>query len=153
MPTLHETLIDLFHEVSRLMHQNVHSIFQNLPVPPAAMLLAHQIEHNPGCTVSELARRTGIAKSHVSNVLEDLSQRGWIEKRPDPVDQRLVRIYPADQASEHMRQVHDEVRRRLTEVVAVIPEDQAARLVKELQSFKEALKSSQPEQTAQTERR
>jgi len=153
MPNLHETLIDLFHEISRLLHQNVHSVFQNLPVPPAAWMLAHHIEHHPGLTVSELARRTSIAKSHVSTVLEDLSQRGWIDKRQDPADHRLVRIYPAEQASEHMRRVHADIKHRLTEVVAIIPEDQAARLITDLQYFRNALKAASAAKTEPHERR
>lgn len=46
-----------------------------------------------GVIVSELARHTEAAKSHVSNVIDQLVERDCVEKRPDPGDQRLQRLY------------------------------------------------------------
>ncbi|MDI6880492.1 MAG: MarR family transcriptional regulator [Desulfitobacteriaceae bacterium] len=144
MSTLHETLIDLFNDVQKRLHQYIRPVFQNLSLPPAAMLLARSIAQEPGITVSELSRRTQTAKSHVSNMLEDMSRRGLIEKRPDPDDHRLVRIYLAEQAAEQMQQVREEIRHRLMVAISVVPDDKVVQMIAVLQDFKEAL--AEPDQ-------
>lgn len=140
MSALHETLVDLFNETEKLVHLHIRPIFRsrNFPFPPATMMLVHFISHEPGITVSELARRAQIAKSHVSNILEEMSQRGLIEKRQDPDDQRLVRIYLTERAAEEMQKMREEIRRRLMEVVTILPDEQVAQIISALQLFKEA---------------
>ncbi len=150
MSDLHETLVDVFHDVNKLLHQHIRPVFQNLPLPPGAMMLGGQIRHNPGLTVSELSRRTGIAKSHVSNMLEEMNRRGWIEKRPDPIDHRLVRIYLAETGAGHMQQMHEEIRYRMAAAISGLPEDKARQLIAALQDFKEALAASPHEKRDDT---
>lgn len=41
---------------------------------------------------SELARFAGITRSSMTDVLDDLEQRGWIERRRDPADRRVIRV-------------------------------------------------------------
>ncbi|HEY0944768.1 MAG TPA: MarR family transcriptional regulator [Opitutaceae bacterium] len=41
---------------------------------------------------SELARLVGITRSSMTDVLDDLEGRGWIERRRDSADRRLIRV-------------------------------------------------------------
>lgn len=151
MSSLHETLVELFNDSQKLLHQQIRPIFRSkkFPLPPAAMMIVHSIAHEPGITVSELSRRTQIAKSHVSNILEDMSKRGLLEKRPDSEDQRLVRIYLADHAAEQMHKMHQEIRNRLTEVVSVLPDEKVVQIIEALKIFKEALSTHEHQGTSE----
>ena len=65
-------------------------------LPAIAWMLLHQIRQSPGQTVSGLARACGISKSRVSVLADALQGQGLLEKRPDPEDQRVVRLHPAE---------------------------------------------------------
>ncbi len=126
----HERLIDLLHDVNRKMAEHVREVFRGQEIPLAFRAVGAVLMSEPGVTVSGLARRTGMAKSHISNTVEELCRRGWVEKRGDPEDQRLLRLYLTPSAVEHRwRQVRDAMRERLAEVVAEIPDDQASALM------------------------
>lgn len=43
-------------------------------------------------TPSELAARLGVSKQAVGKVLDEMEQRGFVERRPDPVDRRVRRV-------------------------------------------------------------
>ncbi len=63
-------------------------------MPAGGWILMHQLRQSPGETVSGLARACGISKSRVSVLADDLHGRGLVEKRPDPEDQRVLRLFP-----------------------------------------------------------
>ncbi len=42
-----------------------------------------------GITLAELARRAGITKQAMSELVQDLEAKGYVSRRPDPADKRL----------------------------------------------------------------
>lgn len=136
----HELLVDLLHDVNRRMAELVREVFRGREIPVAFRAVGAVLTSEPGVTVSELARRTGMAKSHISNTVEELCRLGWVEKRADPRDQRRLRLYLTPAAVEHRwQQVREAVRERLAEVVAEIPDEKAAALIDGLQTLRAAL--------------
>lgn len=60
---------------------------------PVFDLLA-QVERKPdGPTMSELSQRLMVSKGNVTDLVERLEARGLIERRPDPRDGRIQRVY------------------------------------------------------------
>ena len=51
------------------------------------------LQREPGLTQQALAARCFSAKSHISSLLADLEQRGWVRREPDPADARAKRLY------------------------------------------------------------
>ena len=135
----HEQLVDLLQAVNRRLNEQVKSALGELGLPLIGMGVMHQIHAQPGITVSDLARRTGLAKSHVSTTVEGLARKGLLEKRPDPADQRLIRIYTTTSADTGRRRFQDQFRRRLAEMLRGLPEERAAALIDSLQTLKAVL--------------
>src|SRR5262249_12434124 len=104
------------------------------------MMVMLQIQREPGVTLSELARRSGIAKSHVSGTVEALHRRGMVAKQTDPDDQRLLRLYLTDAASASLQPLFVNLRGRLAEGAGAVPEERQAALVESLQELREALR-------------
>jgi DNA-binding MarR family transcriptional regulator len=52
-----------------------------------------------GLSQQDLAQRCFTAKSHISALLTQLEERGWVRREPDPLDARTKRLYlqPAGQ--------------------------------------------------------
>ena len=53
------------------------------------------LKREPGLSQQALAARCFIAKSHISGLLSDLEERGWVRREPDPADARAKRLFLA----------------------------------------------------------
>jgi DNA-binding MarR family transcriptional regulator len=51
------------------------------------------LRREPGLSQQILAARCFTAKSHISGLLTELEQRGWVRREPDPADARAKRLY------------------------------------------------------------
>src|SRR5690606_12877926 len=90
--TTPEEIAVLGQHVNREMRALMLRAGKEYELPPFSFMLLRHIKEEPGVTLSELARRVGAAKSHISTTLEHLVKEGYVEKRSDPSDQRLVRL-------------------------------------------------------------
>ncbi len=132
----------LLRSVNRNVHALVRAVVAEHGLPHASMPVMAQIHRTPGVTVSEMARRTRLAKSHISNTVETLASAGLLEKRGDPDDQRLVRIYPTEKADAHFHAVHAAVRAKLAEVGAALSSEQLDAVISSLQALENAVKDA-----------
>jgi DNA-binding MarR family transcriptional regulator len=116
-----EQLLNLLHAIQRSLHELMRGIFADVDVPFMALILLKHIHQGPGVTISELARAIGLAKSHISKTVEALQERGLVERRSDPEDQRLQRLYPTAAAEVQL----EEGRRRIRQVWVGVTEELA----------------------------
>jgi len=67
------------------------------PVPTGVRLIVTDIAEHPGSPIGEIARRTGLPQSHVSQSVARLRERGALQTEGDPDDGRrtLVRLSPS----------------------------------------------------------
>lgn len=135
----HEELIDVLEEISRELRGHVTEVLGEHGSSLSGMVLMQKIARDPGITVRELARRSEIVLSYVSKAIEELAQQGYLEKRPDPADKRLLRVYLTPGGQDLLRQLRQAMRSRLAAVVASVPEDTAATLVSGLQVMRDAI--------------
>jgi DNA-binding MarR family transcriptional regulator len=49
--------------------------------------------HGNGITQQELAERLLVTKANVVGLIDRVSAAGWVERRPDPEDRRVNRLY------------------------------------------------------------
>lgn len=134
-----DELEHLLRDVGRSFFGLMHDATERFQLPPGAKPVIHSILTEPGVTVSEISRKAGVSKSHVSKIVEALSGKGLLEKRPDPSDQRLTRIYLTKQAEDNFRAIRDERRRRLSEVAAGMPPGKLDEVIEGLRTLKDSL--------------
>lgn len=142
----HEILIDLLREVNRDIGKYVRDVLAAHDIPVTSMMMVRNIGAEPGITISALARKTGIAKSHVSNIIRGLEQRGWVEKKEDACDQRILKLYLTPLAAENLRIIRQDIRKKVNALVADIPEQAALDLIKGLKDIKNVLQRSRNEE-------
>lgn len=145
MPERLEELAVLLKDVNRGVFETIHEILRKQGLPPPTMSVIHQVQKAPGTTVSDLARKARLAKSHVSKTVESLAAMGFLEKRPDPEDQRLLRIYPAAKAETHLREMDALIQQRLSAVLSRLSPDQVNAVIEGLGLLKKALDESRKE--------
>ena len=141
--------IDKIERLDRLLRSVNHSIMSAVRstvgahgIPHHGLAAMRYVHMQPGITVSEIARQSGMAKSNVSKTVDSLVQLNMLEKRSDPSDQRLVRLHVTPRAEEHFQAVHNAVRDRLGAMLASLRPGQVDTLIDALAALETALAAS-----------
>ena len=75
---------------------------------PSEGMIMRLVDHNAGLTVTELAELSGLQRTNVSSALTCLENKGLVEKRPDPLDGREVRVHATPLAHENIRSLRQQ---------------------------------------------
>lgn len=143
-----EQLVDLMQAVHRQMYEHVRCVWEERSIPATQMMVMHQIAREEGITVSETSRRLGLAKSHVSKTVDELATAGYVEKRPDPHDGRVLRLYRTPTAVARFDQMQARLRARISAVVDLLPREKADGLIEGLHLLSGALETAREQEKA-----
>ncbi|OLT25094.1 MarR family transcriptional regulator [Actinomadura sp. CNU-125] len=91
-------------------------------------VLASLHEYGPGSQAT-LSRRTGIYRSDMVGVLNELSERGFVERAPDPGDRRRNVITITAQGRRHLRRLDGVMDDLHEELLAPLLPDERAQFV------------------------
>ncbi len=136
MPSRHETLVALLREVHKGMYELVREAFDEAGLSSTSMAILRRLHERPGSTVSDLARSTGMAKSYISKTLEHLTEQLLVEKRADPADHRLTRIYRTEYSRSRFQEMEKVIHQRLAPVFALVPDDKVDATIEGLELLK-----------------
>jgi DNA-binding MarR family transcriptional regulator len=94
----HSDLLYLMHELSRMISVHFDRVMgQHQLTHTQWWALMHVFEHE-GATQSELATIMQLGRASAGGVIERLEAKGWVERRPDPADNRVRRVFLRDAA-------------------------------------------------------
>lgn len=102
----------LLAQVSRLVGGKMRAKMEGLGLHRAQALFLFQLWHDDGLAQNVLARALQITPATATNTLQRMERKGWIERRRDGTDQRIVRVHLTAKA----RALQDEVRTSLQEL-------------------------------------
>lgn len=80
-------------DVSRLMRTVFDRRVRRLGLTRPQWLALVRLHRRPGASQSELADMMEIEKAPAGRIIDRLEDKSWIERRPDPADRRVNRIY------------------------------------------------------------
>jgi DNA-binding MarR family transcriptional regulator len=104
MAQAHKPLPDCTIFLLAKVYQKAHGRFKEMLKPYGLTNLQHLVLEGlwyaSGQTAAELGKLLIMDKATLSGVLDRMSDAGWIEKRPDPDDRRVVRLFPSRRAKE-----------------------------------------------------
>lgn len=100
-------------------------------------LLAH-LQEQQGCRATDLAAHYMLDKSTVSRQVAALEKLGYVERRPDPDDQRVHVLHPTAAGHQALEAAHTRRRTLLKERLADWPEEDLARFADYLVRYTEA---------------
>lgn len=107
---VHGEVLYLIHELSRLISADFDRAMGDYDLRHAqwwALMHIHQYE---GATQSELAAVMQLGRASAGKVIERIEKHGWIERRPDPDDHRVRRIYLTDKSQPIFKAMTEEGR-------------------------------------------
>jgi DNA-binding MarR family transcriptional regulator len=89
--------------VMTLYRQLAFTVFEGAGVHPGQAACLFIVASKPGLSQRELADRLYVSPPTVTTMLQKMERAGFIERRPDSADQRLMRIWPTDKGSKAAR--------------------------------------------------
>jgi len=80
-------------QVGRQHFIRLHALMEEIGLYRGQPPLLHLLWETEGGTPSDLAARLHIRPATMTRMLQRLEQAGFVERRPDPTDQRYLRVY------------------------------------------------------------
>jgi DNA-binding MarR family transcriptional regulator len=136
-----EEVAELLRDVSRELREHLarQGEAQGFARFSRRLPIIREVLRNPGITVNELARRTNMVKSQVSMLVTALESEGLVGKRPDPEDQRLVRLFPTREGSARAERWRTAYRAMLANTVRTLSDEESEHLLDGLRALQRAL--------------
>jgi DNA-binding MarR family transcriptional regulator len=104
MPKLPEDLPECMVFLLGKAYQKAHANFKKQLKPYGLTNMQHLVLeglwYQEGMTAAELGKLLIMDKATVSGVLDRMVETGWIEKRLDPEDGRVQRLFPSEKAAQ-----------------------------------------------------
>lgn len=102
----------LISDAARLMRTVFDRRVRRLELTRAQWLVLARLHRRPGASQSELAEMMEVEKASAGRMVDRLERKGWVERRADPVDRRINRLYltaEAEKISLRMRAVAEQM--------------------------------------------
>lgn len=109
-----ESLDRLFSQICRLKHARVHTLYESLGLYPGQPRMLRALWDQEGLTHTELSRQLRVQPATITKMLQRMERAGFVERRQDPDDQRVSRVY-LTAAGQAVREDVQQVWRRLEE--------------------------------------
>ena len=88
-----ERLERLLAEICRLRHRRIHAFLGSLGLHRGQPSLLRALWEQEGLTHTELARRLCVQPATITKMVNRMEKAGFLERRPDPTDHRISRVY------------------------------------------------------------
>jgi DNA-binding MarR family transcriptional regulator len=88
-----ESMEFLLGQVCKLHHARAHDLLEGLGLYRGQPRLLHALYEEEGITHGELAARLRVAPATITKMIQRMERAGFVERRADPADQRVSRVY------------------------------------------------------------
>lgn len=92
-PSTAESLDSLFAQICKLKHARIHTLLEGLGLYRGQPSVLQALWEQEGLMHTELARRLRVQPATITKMLKRMEKTGFLERRPDPDDRRVSRVY------------------------------------------------------------
>ncbi len=131
----------IFREESRRLNRNLGRISSTdccCGVTEAQCFALVEIGRYRGISVKELAERVRLDKSGISRTVEELVQKGLVERKPSEQDRRYVELTLTDKGTERFQMIETGMNRKFQRILEQIPENRREAVIEVLRLYNEA---------------
>jgi DNA-binding MarR family transcriptional regulator len=83
----------LLGQICKLHHARAHTLLEDLGLYRGQPPMLHALWEQEGLTHSELAVRLHVQPATITKMIQRMEKAGFVERRDDPEDQRVSRVY------------------------------------------------------------
>ncbi|GAA3413488.1 MarR family winged helix-turn-helix transcriptional regulator [Paenibacillus hodogayensis] len=100
-------LMGLMARLMRQHHYNSHLSLKDQDVHPGQPPVLFELSRHDGLRQNELAAKMRVKPATVTVMLNRMVKNGHVERRADPSDQRVWRVYLTDKGRSAVKEVHE----------------------------------------------
>lgn len=135
-----EQLIDRFFELRPVLHRRFDTELGRELRDELQSVTVHQLTalsrlKQGALTMRELAKELGVSESAATAITERLVRQDLVERSDDPTDRRVVRVSLSASGLRLVDRIHDTVREKTAELVAMLSDRQLAQLIDILETL------------------
>lgn len=134
--------VKMFREYTRQLECHLGNINQSdcccCGVSTAQCFILVEIGRKPEISVKELAKILHIDKSSVSRSVEELVQKGFVERRSSKEDRRYVILTLLPKGKERFEKIESDMYMKFKEVLEQIPKEKQEQVIEALRLYNEA---------------
>ena len=141
------TLGHLLANVSRLVGGRMRMRLQEFGLYHAQGMILFHLWREDGVAQNVLAQALNITPPTATNTLQRMERNGWVRRRRDKTDQRIVRVYLTEKAGALHEEVRNTFRALDQELTAVLSENERNILVASLLKVRHHLAIQVPDRS------
>ena len=107
-------------------------------ISTAQCFILVEIGRKPGISVKELAEILRVDKSGISRSVEELVQKGFVERNPSKADRRYVVLNLLPKGQARFEKIENDMYIKFKEVLEQIPEEKREQVVEALSLYNDA---------------
>lgn len=138
MPNTEEYIGVVISDVARLLRTEFDRRVRRLGITRGQWLVLTRLHRRPGASHSELAEMMEVEKATAGRMIDRLVANGWVERRAQPGDRRVKRVYLTPEAE----RVHKRIWRVAEATVETALADLSARESKQLFALLQRVKAT-----------
>ncbi|MBN1239590.1 MAG: MarR family transcriptional regulator [Gammaproteobacteria bacterium] len=126
----------LITDVAHLLRRDFNRRTQTLGLSQSQWRVLVHLKRDEGCSQAALAERLEIQPITLTRLLDRMQAAGWIERRADPRDRRVMRLHLTPQAEPVLAEIQQRAQSMLDEALAGLSAERREALVEALCTMK-----------------
>lgn len=139
-----ERLGHLLARVGKLLRDRIHVRMEGLGIGRGQGLILFCLGEENGLAQADLARRAWVRPATLSAALHRLEEEGLVERRSDPADARVSRVYLTAKGEATRRQAEAAWQEVEVELHGMLTQEERDRLLSLLEKLRDALARGSP---------
>lgn len=135
--------VTMFRENTRRLEMNLERINRTdcccCGISDSQCFVLVEIGRKADISVKELAEILKIDKSGISRTVEELVQKGLVERKPSKEDRRYVVLNLTDAGNDRFNKIENDMNHKFGSILDKIPEDKRSQVVESLELYNKAL--------------
>jgi MarR family transcriptional regulator for hemolysin len=142
MPNTDEYIGVVISDVARLLRTAFDRRVRRLGITRAQWLVLTRLHRHPGASHSELADMMEVEKATAGRMIDRLVANGWVERRREPNDRRVKRVYLTPEAERVHKRIWGVAEATVEDALAGLSVPESRQLMTLLQRVKQTLVSA-----------
>lgn len=137
--------VKLFRENTRNLEMNLSSINRTdcccCQVTDTQCFVLVEIGRKANISVKELSKILKLDKSGISRTVEELVQKGFVERKPSKEDRRFAVLNLTKEGTDRFNKIENDMNQRFKAILDKIPEEKRKQVIEALQIYNAAFEA------------
>lgn len=118
-----EEFVSTNHQIKNIIEKKECINYDTKVVPKLQFFALGYIAKNPRTTVGQLAKELTMSSGAIAQLIERLSEKGWIVKEVDELDKRVYHLSLSPLGEEEILKMKEIFHKRVLSILSLISED------------------------------